>query len=536
VYPNPYRYGYHVDFREPAADPPQPVKYYVMGRSCWEAPDIQSDRRTVYGCSDGDSKGIYKFVADEPIDSYDDPMDVAGVLYAPKITNDAASAADAGQRNSPAQTPLDVEWIELGHATNREVESWITEYDDVTQIDYLETHASTDWQEDLSAAIEEADKEVIKNGNQNYITDQEIVEWAQQYEERGPGRVDEDLRRVPFLETRAAAKEIGASIEFNKAEGVDSIEGAQPGDFVYFGISEFNDDLADDTGDIQLDRVDGGIVYRAELEPDYNVSRLEPVVTGPDSTDSASVSDDAVVNVDNVYVMDDGRVLCCEDADQLGRSYPNDCMYVYQPNVMVDVQSMAVGYGATGTADLYAKSLPTGFSGAQVTLTVSNPEVATITGVEFPDALGLTESSISDDGSSVMLRFADTGRNVQAGGHNVPVASLTLRGDSTGTTDIDVSVNQMDDESGTAIDAEARSGVVITGPATVIGDSAPTDPDGDGHYEDVNGNGRVDYDDVKALFNQFNGDSVTLSKSAYDFNENGQLDFDDVVSLYEEVN
>lgn len=333
VYPNPYRYGYHVDFREPTADPPQPVKYYVMGRSAWEAPDIQSDRRTVYSCADGDSKGIYKFVADRPIHSYNDPMDLAGTLYAPKIKNDAASAADAGRRNSPAETNLEVEWIELGHATNREVESWIAEYDEVTQIDYLETHADTDWQEDLSAAIEEADKEVIKNGNRNYITDQEIVKWADQYEAKGPDGVDERLRKVPFLETRAAAKEIGASIEFNKAEGVDSIDGARPGDFVYFGISEYNDDLADDTGDIQLDRVDGGLVYRAELEPGFNVSTLEPVITGPDASDPANVSDDAIVNVDNVYVMDDGRVLCCEDADQLGRSYPNDCLYVYEPDV-----------------------------------------------------------------------------------------------------------------------------------------------------------------------------------------------------------
>jgi hypothetical protein len=29
--------------------------------------------------------------------------------------------------------------------------------------------------------------------------------------------------------------------------------------------------------------------------------------------------------------MDDGRVLGCEDADTFGRSYSNDCMYVYTP-------------------------------------------------------------------------------------------------------------------------------------------------------------------------------------------------------------
>nr|WP_254528475.1 alkaline phosphatase PhoX [Natrinema gelatinilyticum] len=331
VYPNPYRYGYHVDFREPTADPPQPAKYYVMGRAAWESPDVQSDRKTVYGCSDGDSKGIYKFVADEPIDGDDDPMDVAGTLYAPKVTNETAA-----RELPPAVVDLEVEWLAMGHATNREAEAWIAEYDDVTQVDYLETHAETDWEDDLDAALEEADREVVENGNRNYVTDDEVVRWAEQWESEGPDGVDPELRRVPFLETRAAAKEIGASIEFNKAEGVDSVDGAGPGDYVYFAVSELNDDMSneegyEDVGDIQLDRVDGGVVYRAELEDDFDVSTLEPVIVGPDASDPADVADDALINVDNVYVMDDGRVLCCEDAAQLGRSYSNDCLYVYEP-------------------------------------------------------------------------------------------------------------------------------------------------------------------------------------------------------------
>jgi PKD repeat protein len=537
VYPNPYRYGYHVDIREPTAEEPEPMKYYVAGRASWEAPDFQGDDRTLYGCSDGDSKGIYKFVADDPIPSYDDTDDIAGTLYAPKITNDAANAEEAGQRNSPAQTPLEVEWIELGHATNGEVESWIAEYDDVTQVDYLETHADTDWQEDPAAAIKEADLEVIANGNRNYITNEEIVEWAAQYEEDGPDGVDEDLRRVPFLETRAAAKEIGASIEFNKAEGVDSVDDSQPGDFVYFGISEFNDDLADETGDVQMDRVDGGVVYRAELGPDYDVSTLEPVITGPDFTDGPQDADDALRNIDNVYTMRDGRVLCCEDGfGGPARSYPNDGLYVFQPNVQVDVESMAVGYGQTGQATLTASSLPTGFSGAEVTVSVSNPDVASITGVEFPEDLGLTERSVSSDGSTVTIRVADTDRNVEAGGRNVPLATLTVRGDSTGTTDLQVTVSRMDDEDGNAVGANARTGVLVTGPPTVTGGSAPTDTDGDGLYEDLNGNGRLDYEDIEILFSNFDADSVTMNESAYDFNENGQLDFDDIVDLYEEVN
>ncbi|WP_435101370.1 alkaline phosphatase PhoX [Halarchaeum sp. P4] len=535
-YPNPYRYGYFVDVRKPTADTPQPIKYWVMGRAAWEAPDIQGDRKTVYACSDGDSKGIYKFVADKPIDSYDDTDNIAGTLYAPKITNDAANAAEAGQRNSPATTPLEVEWIELGHATNGEVASWIAEYDDVTQVDYLETHADTDWQEDPATALKEADLEVIENGNRTYITNEEIVEWATQYEKRGPDGVDEDLRKVPFLETRAAAKEIGASIEFNKAEGVDSVDDSQPGDFVYFGISEFNDDLANDEGDIQLDRVDGGVVYRAELEPDYNVSRLEPVVTGPDFTDPPEDADDAIRNIDNIYTMRDGRVLCCEDGfGGPARSYPNDGLYVYQPNVMVDVASVAVNQSETASVAVEATSLPTGFSGGDITISLSNPEVATITGVEFPDALGLTKSTVSDDGSTATIRVADVERNLQSG-RSVELASLTVRGDSTGTTDLSVDAASLDDEEGQSIDVETRMGVLVTGPPTLTGSKTPQDLDGDGHYEDLNGNGRLDYEDVNALFESFDSESVRLHKTAYDFNENGELDYDDVVTLYRDIN
>ncbi|MDY6817444.1 MAG: DUF839 domain-containing protein [Halobacteriales archaeon] len=327
-YPNRYRYGYIVDFRNPSAETPEPVKYYCMGRAAWEAPDVQSNERTVYLCSDGANKGLYKFEADAPIPNYTTPMDVKGTLYAPQVTN-----AEAARKNPPGEVNLELEWIELGHASNREVESWIEEYDDITQIDYLETHADWSHGDDVTPEIlEQADREVVKNGNQDYITDEEILDWAEQYEQDGPDGVDEGLRRVPFLETRAAAKEVGATIEFRKAEGIDSKEGAGPGDYIYIGLSEVNDGLADDEGDIQFKRVDGGMVYRARLETDYNISTLEPVIVGPDASDPASISDDALVNIDNVYALDDGRVLCCEDADQLGRSYKNDCLYVYDPD------------------------------------------------------------------------------------------------------------------------------------------------------------------------------------------------------------
>ncbi|SNZ12541.1 protein of unknown function [Natronoarchaeum philippinense] len=340
-YPNPYRYGYIVEIRDPADDP-APVKHWCMGRAAFEAPDFQEDERTVYLTSDGENKGLYKFVADEQFTSYDDPMNVAGTLYVAEVTNQAA--ADG---RPPAAVDLEIEWLELGHASNAEVESWIASYDGITQIDYLETHAETDWQSDLDAALREADEAVARDGNRDYVTDEEITEWASQYEQHGPGGVDEELRKVPYLETRAAAKEIGATVEFRKAEGVDSVEGAQPGDYVYLGISELNAGMSDDAGDIRLQRVDGGVVYRAELDSEYDISTLEPVVVGADASDPKPVIDDAPINIDNVLVLADGRVLLCEDAAQYNRTYPNDGVWVFDPAT----DGLSNGGDDTGTDD-----------------------------------------------------------------------------------------------------------------------------------------------------------------------------------------
>ncbi|SFS11274.1 protein of unknown function [Halomicrobium zhouii] len=543
VYPNPYRYGYHVDFREPAAETPQPIKYYVMGRASWESPDFVGDRKTVYGCSDGDSKGIYKFVADEPIDEYDDPMQVAGTLYAPKVTNDAASVADSGSRNSPADTDLVFDWLPLGHASNAECEAWIAEYDDVTQADYLEAHSEwSEGDEVTDEVLEAADRTVVEAGNQNYISNEEIVEWAEQYEADGHDGVDEELRKVPFLETRAAAKEIGATIEFNKAEGVDSVDEAGPGDFVYFGISEFNDDMANSEGDLQMERVDGGVVYRARLDEDYDVSRLEPVIVGPDFTDPAGDANDSLRNIDNVYAMRDGRVICCEDGfAESNRSYPNDCLYVYEPPTNVQAGSLAVAQGESGTVEITADSLPDGLSGGELTVELSNPEVATITDASYGDAFSLTvPATVEDDGSAASFRFSDVDEEIQDGATDVTLATVEVEGQSGGTTDVVPGIPALDDDDGDSVTVDARRGVVVTGPPQLGGGPGgsgrpPTDPDGDGKFEDLNGNGRIDYDDVSLLFEHLESDAVQLNVDAYDFNENGEIDYDDVVELYRET-
>ena len=65
----------------------------------------------------------------------------------------------------------------------------------------------------------------------------------------------------------------------------------------------------------------------------------------------------------------------------------------------------------------------------------------------------------------------------------------------------------------------------------------PTDPDGDDLYEDTNGNGWLDYDDVVIYYEnmQWIRDQLDVGIEPYDYNGNGRIDYDDVVLLYEEV-
>ncbi|WP_236642307.1 choice-of-anchor I family protein [Salinigranum halophilum] len=204
---------------------------------------------------------------------------------------------------------------------------------------------------------------------------------------------------------------------------------------------------------------------------------------------------------------------------------------------VVGIDSLAVRNGASGSVDLSLLSARDGFSGGRLTVSVADTDVAEIVSASYNDAFGLTQApTVGDGGSSVELEIVDTERAVESGATNVPLATIDLTSVGAGTTDLVVEVEAFDSDAGETVDAATQNGVVITGPSSVgRSGAAPTDLDDDGRYEDVNGNGRVDYDDVVLLFEQFDSDSVRMNADAYDFNENGKLDYDDIVDLYEEV-
>ena len=116
---------------------------------------------------------------------------------------------------------FDIEWIELATATNAEVEAWIDAYDGIDETDYVE-------------------------GSTSYISDAEVATWA-------TGTAPDD--RVAFLETLRAAEAKGATVEFNKMEGINvNFDGLKSGavPFMYVAMAEVRGAMAPSTASASM--------------------------------------------------------------------------------------------------------------------------------------------------------------------------------------------------------------------------------------------------------------------------------------------
>ena len=315
--PNPYNYGYIAEVTEPAADEPVIVKHLAMGRYEHENSTVMPDGRTVYLSQDDTGGVLFKFVADVAEDLS------AGTLYGAKLTQ------DVGQ-NDPATTGFDVEWVELASGDNLTIRAWIDEYNGIDTDDYVDGESSYITLADVAAwANGDATYPTVANGGGKVTAGQPMDD------------------RVAFLESRAAAKAMGATAEWRKlegisvnhkraqeaVEGVDTIEGEIVTDaYVYIGISDIDNTMTDGEGDMQLStRVkDCGGVYRARLGENYNISRIEPVVMGSTYRSSLTGAErcdvDQLSQPDNVIVMNDGRILIGEDGFQ-----ENNTLWMYEP-------------------------------------------------------------------------------------------------------------------------------------------------------------------------------------------------------------
>jgi len=285
-FPNPYRYGYIPEIMDPAGAA-TPVKHFAMGRFSHENAVVMPDNKTVYLSDDGTDVVFYKFVADKAGDLS------AGTLFAAKVVQLAEPGSDA------ATTPFQINWIELAHGAQAEIEAWVAQYDGIGT--------------DAFAA-----------GATSYISDEDVAAWAM-------GEAADN--RAAFLETRKAAKAKGATAEFRKMEGVNinatAVAAGMP--YMYMAMSAVEKGMSDESGDIQVSQIKCGVVYEMKLDDNFNTSMMTPVVAGGayDKNNEANACDiNAVSNPDNVLVLDNGHVVIGEDTSK----HENNAMWLYKPS------------------------------------------------------------------------------------------------------------------------------------------------------------------------------------------------------------
>jgi|GEM_PF-1893147 len=192
--------------------------------------------------------------------------------------------------------------------------------------------------------------------------------------------------------------------------------------------------------------------------------------------------------------------------------------------------------GDTITVPITLDTAPNGISGYKITVTLSDTSIAEITAVAFPAWATVMQSPTLPAGKAT-LGAMDLGRGVPLQATYVQLASLTVKGKGVGTADIAITTLAnvgIQDRNGNIYPVTMSRGSVTVAPQPYLPfiPSYPTDRNGDGLYEDVNGNGRADFADVVLLFNHLAGIAGDDDWQYFDFNKNNRMDFADVVWLF----
>lgn len=121
--------------------------------------------------------------------------------------------------------------------------------------------------------------------------------------------------------------------------------------------------------------------------------------------------------------------------------------------------------GETVNVTVVLDSAPNGLSGYNISVALTDPSVAEITAVAFPDWAGMKSSSAVPAGQ-ILLRAVDMSIQVPVGATNVTLATLTVTGRAAGSTGITVTPDPdlgVEDRSGDLYAVTAVPGTLTVG-------------------------------------------------------------------------
>lgn len=180
---------------------------------------------------------------------------------------------------------------------------------------------------------------------------------------------------------------------------------------------------------------------------------------------------------------------------------------------------------------------PEGLSGYNVTVSLANTSIGEITAVSFPSWVSLSSNGTLPS-DSTWITGIDLSDAVGAGMTNITLCTLTIRADAAGETGIILTPGKLDTDFGSRYQVDSEDGllqVVSILPFQREGGGTyppPTDPDHDGIFEDLDGNGWIGFNDVVLYFNQMSYIENNEPIGAFDYDRSGFIGFNDVVWLF----
>lgn len=189
----------------------------------------------------------------------------------------------------------------------------------------------------------------------------------------------------------------------------------------------------------------------------------------------------------------------------------------------------------TTTFDIVVEDATGGIGAWTLNVTQSGGAAANITNVSLNGTPEQQTVSIAANNDSVSIEAtdgdtADTGR--------VPIATITVAGDEIGESAFDLNLTNVETEAGFTYNVTATGGAELTTtPPAVrsIYTGPPTDIDGDGQFEDINGNGNFTIVDVQAFYASRESAAIQNYPERYNYNDIGDVDIVDVQRLYFEL-
>jgi V8-like Glu-specific endopeptidase len=171
-------------------------------------------------------------------------------------------------------------------------------------------------------------------------------------------------------------------------------------------------------------------------------------------------------------------------------------------------------------------------------LTVYAPEGSVITSVETGAVSPLQVVAGGPDFSFATVRAADLAQQVGEGEESVVLFTVTVRGERVSAESLSVEATDLTDDRGepippSALALEGQSTSPFDGGVPGVGGDPPGDLNGDGLYEDVDGDGEATFDDaVDLAFADFATiNENPAQQAALDFDGSGEVDFGDAIGL-----